>query len=57
VRGSANSTTGRPAAVWTSATYAAEPVKVSISHCVATVCIQLPVLLMNWAPYIAANRR
>ena len=43
----ANSTTGRPAAVWTSATYVAELVRVGISHCAATVCIQLPTLLTN----------
>ena len=53
----ANSTTGTPDAVWTSATYVADPVSDSISHCAPTVCIQLPMLLTNWALHIAANQR
>ena len=32
-------------------------VRLSISHCAATVCIQLPVSDTNWAPHIAANSR
>ena len=53
----ANSTIGRLAAVCTRVTYTAELVSVSISHCAATVCIQLPTLLTNCAPHIAANSR
>jgi hypothetical protein len=53
----ANSSTGSPAAVWTSATYAADPVRVSISHWAATVCIQPPMLETNWPAHIAANSR
>jgi hypothetical protein len=53
----ANITTGKLDAVWTSATYVAEPVSVSISHCAPTVCIQLPMLLTNCALHIAANQR
>ena len=53
----ANSITGRLLAVETSATYAADPVIVSISHCAPTVCIQLPMLLTNCAAHIAANSR
>src|SRR4051794_30706397 len=40
--GSASSTTGRLIAVWTSATISAECSSVTISHCAATVCIQVP---------------
>jgi hypothetical protein len=45
--GSESRTTGRPAAVWISATRLAEVVSVSISSCAPTVCIQLPTLLTN----------
>ena len=46
---------GTLAALCTKATYAAEPVSVSISHCAPTVCIQLPTLLTKAAADIAAN--
>jgi hypothetical protein len=36
---------------------AAELVRLSISHCAPTVCIQLPMLVMNCASHIAANER
>jgi len=48
---------GTLAALCTKATYAAEPVRVSISHCAPTVCIQLPTLLTKAAAAIAANIR
>jgi len=51
----ANSMTGRLPAVETRATYTAEPVSDSISHWAPTVCIQLPMLLTNWADHISAN--
>jgi hypothetical protein len=43
--------------VETSATYVAEPVSESISHCAPTVCIQPPMLLMNCAVHISVNSR
>ncbi len=48
---------GTLAALCTKATYVAEPVSVSMSHCAPTVCIQLPTLLTNAAADIAANIR
>ncbi len=51
----ANKTIGKLAAVCTNPTYAAEPVMANISHWAPTVCIQLPTLLTNCAPHIAAK--
>ncbi len=53
--GIASRTTGRPAAVWISATSVTEVVSVSISCWAPTVCIQPPTLLTNCAEDISAK--